>query len=64
MASNPASILLTASLEDARISRLPPTAYYIPNFITSEEEAAILRKVTNGTPTDAPTTFRSMRKLS
>lgn len=32
-------------LETARITQLPSTAYYIPNFITEAEEIQILRKV-------------------
>jgi alkylated DNA repair protein alkB family protein 6 len=32
-------------LEHARITTLPQTAYYIPNFITEEEEQMILGKV-------------------
>jgi hypothetical protein len=38
-------ILLPSSLEHARITTLPQTAYYIPNFITEEEEQMILGKV-------------------
>jgi alkylated DNA repair protein alkB family protein 6 len=38
-------ILLPSSLEHARITTLPQTAYYIPNFITEEEEQMILDKV-------------------
>jgi hypothetical protein len=37
---------LPASLEENRIASLPPGAYYIADFITEEEEQAILRKVT------------------
>ncbi|KAK0623429.1 hypothetical protein B0T14DRAFT_428552 [Immersiella caudata] len=36
---------LPASLEENRIASLPPRAYYIADFITEEEEQAILRKV-------------------
>ena len=32
-------------LESFRIAGLPPEFYYIPNFITPEEEASILDKV-------------------
>jgi alkylated DNA repair protein alkB family protein 6 len=38
-------VLLPSSLEHARITSLPQTAYYIPNFITEEEEQMILDKV-------------------
>lgn len=36
---------LPSDLEQARIKGLPSTAYYIPNFISSEEEQLILDKV-------------------
>lgn len=36
---------LPPSLEPAKIASLPPTAYYIPNFITEDEEQMILGKV-------------------
>ncbi len=36
---------LPSSLEAALIPTLPPSAYYIPNFITPSEEAHLLRKV-------------------
>lgn len=39
------SVSLPKSLEQARIRTLPPSAYYIPNFISEEEEAHILEKV-------------------
>ncbi|KAG9257320.1 uncharacterized protein F5Z01DRAFT_679943 [Emericellopsis atlantica] len=32
-------------LEHARVSRLPNTAYYIPNFITEDEERLLLDKI-------------------
>ncbi|KAK5664191.1 hypothetical protein OQA88_407 [Cercophora sp. LCS_1] len=38
------TIRLPASLEECRITALPPAAYYIANFISEEEEEAILRK--------------------
>jgi alkylated DNA repair protein alkB family protein 6 len=38
-------VLLPPSLEHARINTLPQTAYYIPNFITEQEEQNILDKV-------------------
>jgi hypothetical protein len=36
---------LPACLEEARIQALPSAAYYIPNFITGEEEHMLLHKV-------------------
>jgi alkylated DNA repair protein alkB family protein 6 len=36
---------LPSSLEAARIASLPSTAYYLPNFISEEEERLILDKV-------------------
>ncbi|KAK3380066.1 hypothetical protein B0T24DRAFT_519812 [Lasiosphaeria ovina] len=36
---------LPSSLESCRIAALPPSAYYIPNFLSEEEERAILQKV-------------------
>ncbi|KAJ0151498.1 tRNA pseudouridine synthase 1 [Fusarium oxysporum f. sp. albedinis] len=38
-------VLLPPSLEHARINTLPQTAYYIPNFITEQEEQNILDKL-------------------
>jgi alkylated DNA repair protein alkB family protein 6 len=38
-------VSLPSSLEFARIDGLPSTAYYIPNFISVEEERFILSKV-------------------
>lgn len=38
-------VLLPSSLEAAKITCLPATAYYIPNFISEDEERAILAKV-------------------
>ncbi|KAI1048751.1 hypothetical protein LB506_002860 [Fusarium annulatum] len=35
------------SLENARINTLPQTAYYIPNFITEQEEQNILDKISS-----------------
>lgn len=45
MAADPANIQLPATLEQARILGLPPAAFYIPNFISVDEEQAILGKV-------------------
>lgn len=36
---------LPPSFETARIESLPSTAYYIPNFLSEEEERVILAKV-------------------
>ena len=38
-------ISLPASLAEAKITSLPSTAYYIPNFISEHEEKNILDKV-------------------
>ena len=38
-------IHLPASLRDSRVTTLPPNAYYIADFISEEEEGAILQKV-------------------
>ncbi|RGP59269.1 alkylated dna repair protein alkb like 6 [Fusarium sporotrichioides] len=37
-------VLLPESLQHARITSLPQTAYYIPNFISEEEEQMIMDK--------------------
>lgn len=36
---------LPRRLEDARVTTLPSSAFYIPDFITEEEEQHILSKV-------------------
>lgn len=36
---------LPLSLDAAKITSLPATAYYLPNFISEEEERMILDKV-------------------
>jgi hypothetical protein len=38
-------MLLPSSLEDARVTALPPSCFYIPGFISEEEEELILSKV-------------------
>ncbi|CAN8096271.1 unnamed protein product [Discula destructiva] len=43
----PGGVTLPDALDRARIARLPATAYYIPNFISEEEEKSILDKVAN-----------------
>ncbi len=40
-----AQVKLPRSLDDARVTTLPPTAYYIPDFITPAEEVFLLNKV-------------------
>ncbi|KAG5748027.1 hypothetical protein H9Q69_006507 [Fusarium xylarioides] len=40
-------VLLPPSLHHARINTLPETAYYIPNFITEQEEQNILDKISS-----------------
>lgn len=35
----------SSDLEAVRIARLPDSAYYIPDFLTSEEEVKLLQKV-------------------
>ncbi|RFU81857.1 alkylated dna repair alkb like 6 [Trichoderma arundinaceum] len=42
---------LPSSLEAAKIASLPPTAYYLPNFISEDEERLILDKVAFATMT-------------
>jgi hypothetical protein len=37
-------------LQASRIAGLPPDFYYIPNFLTVEEEASILNKVCKNEP--------------
>ncbi|KAF5022053.1 hypothetical protein F66182_5899 [Fusarium sp. NRRL 66182] len=45
--NNSSTISLPPSLEHARITTLPQTAYYIPNFISEEEEQMILDKISS-----------------
>ena len=37
--------ILKTNLEAFRIAGLPPDFYYIPNFISPEEESSIVQKV-------------------
>ena len=39
------SLKFPAVLEEAIVPELPPTAYYIPNFITTAEETALLESI-------------------
>ena len=43
--SLPISVLLPTSLQDAKVVALPATAFYIPNFVSLQEEAVILEKI-------------------
>jgi len=48
--SEPAStpgVCLPASLEQARVQSLPSSAFYIPDFISEEEQRVILDKIAN-----------------
>lgn len=45
MESSPSGVKLPNILEEARITKLPSAAYYIPNFISEDEERYILDKV-------------------
>lgn len=48
--SQPASspdVLLPSSLEQAEVQKLPSSAFYIPDFLSAEEERVILDKVAN-----------------
>ena len=40
-----ANLLLPANLQEALILTLPASGYYIPHFITSEEETHLIQKV-------------------
>ena len=40
---------MSEQLQAARIPSLPDTAYYIPNFITPEEEERLIQKVDTST---------------
>ncbi|KAI1393457.1 uncharacterized protein F4822DRAFT_13786 [Hypoxylon trugodes] len=45
IATDSANLALPKSLEQVRITSLPPEAYYISDFITQEEEETILGKI-------------------
>jgi alkylated DNA repair protein alkB family protein 6 len=45
MDSAPSQVNLPPSLEASRITGLPPAAYYIADFLSEDEEQAILHKV-------------------
>lgn len=45
MASSQPDTCLPSSLASYKINSLPATAYYIPDFITEDEERTILDKV-------------------
>lgn len=38
-------VILPFQLEEARIKSIPESAYYIPEFITQDEEELLLQKV-------------------
>ncbi|KAG7051362.1 alkbh6 protein [Colletotrichum scovillei] len=40
-----AAVNLPASLDDVRVKKLPPSSYYIADFISEEEERLILQKI-------------------
>ena len=44
-----ASIHIPSDLEQAKIRSIPSTAYYIADFISKEEEQALLGKVRSAT---------------
>lgn len=46
-----ANIVTPESLQQQQIPDLPPTMFYIPNFITEDEEQRILEKVHSKTTT-------------
>ncbi|KAJ0107633.1 hypothetical protein J7T55_007824 [Diaporthe amygdali] len=50
----PTGVSLPSSLDQARIPRLPATAYYIADFISEEEERLILDKLTVNKISGAP----------
>jgi alkylated DNA repair protein alkB family protein 6 len=44
---SPQLVAMPACLEEARIKSLPSSAFYIPDFISQEEEQVLLNKVFN-----------------
>lgn len=44
-ATQPAGVVLPSDLNQARVTRLPATVYYIPDFVSKEEEQILLEKV-------------------
>ncbi|KAK2630227.1 hypothetical protein QTJ16_001047 [Diplocarpon rosae] len=44
--SSPLTAKLPACLEDVRIRSIPPSAFYISEFVSTEEERALLTKIT------------------
>jgi alkylated DNA repair protein alkB family protein 6 len=49
--SNMSNLNEKQGLQAFRTAGLPPDFYYIPNFISAEEEASILQKVKSPAPT-------------
>jgi len=58
-----AAINLPPSLEYARIHDLPSTAYYIPDFISEDEECSILSKVRSSRHRHRPRRIRPCARL-
>ncbi|EQL27854.1 hypothetical protein BDFG_09342 [Blastomyces dermatitidis ATCC 26199] len=44
--------MLSIPLEEARIESIPESAYYIPDFITQDEEERLLQKSVFKPPSD------------
>ncbi|WYZ40460.1 hypothetical protein EsH8_IV_000801 [Colletotrichum jinshuiense] len=60
MASEPAN--LPASLDDVNIKKLPPSAYYIADFISEEEEQTILQKTKEDGAMDPAPVWRILQE--